>query len=107
MMSKAKLLREILGPLLEDYRYWFERSRRFLQEETLEFISPEAQQALLERVLAAQAELQAAEALYQLSENEVGVDPALMAKWHHLLMECAELGRRFRQIHPSSDSSDP
>ena len=106
-MSKAKLLREILGPLLEDYRYWFERSRRFLQEETLEFISPEAQQAILERVLAAQAELQAAEALYQLSDNEVGVDPALMAKWHHLLMECAELGRRFRQIHPSSDSSDP
>ncbi|ABC98935.1 DNA-binding SARP family transcriptional activator [Thermostichus sp. MS-CIW-21] len=106
-MSKAKLLREILGPLLEDYRYWFERSRRFLQEETLEFISPEAQQALLERVLAAQAELQAAEALYQLSDNEVGVDPALMAKWHRLLMECAELGRRFRQIHPSSDSSDP
>jgi len=106
-MSKAKLLRQILGPLLEDYHYWFERCRRFLQEETLDFISPEVQQSLLERVLAAQAELQAAEALYRLSDNEVGIDPALMAKWHRLLMECAELGRRFRQIHPSSDSSDP
>ncbi len=103
-MSKAELLQEILGPLLEDYRYWFERSRRFLQEERLEFIGPEEQQSILERVLAAQSELQAAEALYQLSDNEVGIDPGLMAKWHRLLMECAELGRRFRQIHPSSDS---
>ncbi|MGQ9837351.1 MAG: DUF2605 domain-containing protein [Cyanobacteriota bacterium] len=103
-MSKAELLQEILGPLLEDYHYWFERSRRFLEEETLDFISPEEQQSILERVLAAQSELQAAEALYQLSDNEVGIDPQLMAKWHRLLMECAELGRRFRQIHPSSDS---
>ncbi|MEN9224450.1 MAG: DUF2605 domain-containing protein [Thermostichus sp. HHBFW_bins_43] len=103
-MSKAELLQEILGPLLEDYRYWFERSRRFLQEEKLDFISPGEQQSILERVLAAQSELQAAEALYHLSDNEVGIDPELMAKWHRLLMECAELGRRFRQIHPSSDS---
>lgn len=102
-MSKSELLREILGPLLEDYRYWFERSRRFLQEETLEFISPEEQQSLLEQVLTAQAELQVAEALYQASDQEVGIDPGLMAKWHRLLMKCAELGRQFRQIHPSPD----
>ncbi len=103
-MGQAELLRTILGPLLEDYRYWFERARRFLQEERLEWLSVEEQQSILERVLAAQAELQTAETLYQLSDNKVGIDPGLVAKWHRLLMECAELGRRFRQIHPSADA---
>lgn len=103
-MSQADLLRQILSPLLEDYKYWFERSHRLLSQERLSFITPEAQAALLEQVEAAQAELKAAALLYHLSDQEVGVDPKLMAKWHHLLMECAELGWRF---HASQSSSEP
>ncbi len=102
-MSKAELLKQILSPLLDDYRYWFERSRQLLDQEQLTgLLSPQAQADLLDRVQQAQAELQAAEALYNLSANEVGVDPGLMAKWHRLLMECAELGRRYRQLPPQS-----
>jgi hypothetical protein len=51
----------------------------------------------LEQVRDAQAELQAAESLYRLSASEVGIDPKLMAKWHRLLMACADLGLKYRQ----------
>ncbi|GAB4214336.1 MAG: DUF2605 domain-containing protein [Synechococcales cyanobacterium] len=102
-MNQADLLRQILSPLIEDYKYWFERSHRLLSQQVLSFLTPEDQQALLERVEAAQAELGAADMLYQLSEQQVGIDPALMAKWHHLLMECAELGRRFYASQSSSE----
>lgn len=102
-MDKSKLLAEILSPLLEDYHYWFGRSRKLLEEQQLSFITPEQQADVLERVRHAQGELQAAESLYRMSEQEVGIDPGLMAKWHRLLMECAELGYKYRQLHPSTD----
>ncbi len=102
-MDKSKLLAEILGPLLDDYHYWFDRSQKLLEQQQLSFITPEQQADVLERVRQAQGELQAAESLYRLSEQEVGIDPGLMAKWHRLLMECAELGYKYRQIHPSTD----
>jgi hypothetical protein len=102
MNSKAELLRQILGPLLEDYRYWFERSQALLEGERLEFISIEQQAEVLSRVKQAQAEWQAAVALYQIADNEVGIDPGILAKWHRLLLECAELGRLFRENRFSS-----
>jgi len=102
-VSQADLLRQILSPLLEDYKYWFGRTHRLLSQERLSFLTPEVQAAFLGRVEIAQAELAAAETLYNLSEQEVGVDPSLMAKWHHLLMECAELGRRFHTPQSSPE----
>lgn len=102
MDSKAELLKQILGPLLEDYRYWFERSQTLLEKERLEFISVEHQADVLNRVKQAQAQWQAAVALYQIADHEVGIDPGILAKWHRLLLECAELGRRFRENRFSS-----
>ncbi|NJM00276.1 MAG: DUF2605 domain-containing protein [Synechococcaceae cyanobacterium SM2_3_2] len=104
-MSEIELMRQILEPLLEDYHYWFERSQRFLEEETLDdLLSGQEQADLMSRIQESQAELMAAESLYKLSDSEVGIDPGLMAKWHRLLMECAELGRRFRLRTPSSEA---
>lgn len=102
-MRKSELLQQILDPLLEDYHYWFDLSLQMLEREPLSFITPEQQADVLERVKSAQAELQVAETLYHLSDNEVGIDPGLMAKWHRLLMECGQLGRQYRQLHPQSD----
>lgn len=102
-MDRSELLGQILGPLLEDYRYWFDRSRRLLEAEPLPFITPAQQADVLHRVCEAQGELQAATSLYRLSEQEVGIDPGLMAKWHRLLMECADLGYKYRQINPPTD----
>ncbi|MDX2271182.1 MAG: DUF2605 domain-containing protein [Cyanobacteriota bacterium] len=102
-MTQAEMLREILSPLIEDYRYWFGRSRQLLEKDNLGIISPEGQVELRRRLEQAEGELQTATTLYELSDNEVGIDPALMAKWHRLLMECAELGRRYYQLNPPSD----
>lgn len=105
-MSELELMRQILDPLIEDYHYWLGRSQRFLEEEENldEFLSVEEQSVLAARIQEAQGELQAAESLYKLSGSEVGIDPGIMAKWHRLLMECAELGRQFRQRYPSPDA---
>ncbi len=104
-MSELELMRQILDPLIQDYHYWLGRSQRFLAEENLaELISADEKTSLLNRILEAQSELQVAESLYKLSNTEVGIDPGLMAKWHRLLMECAELGRQFRQSNPSPDA---
>lgn len=104
-MSELELMRQILDPLIQDYHYWLGRSQRFLSEENLTgLISTEEKTLLMNRILEAQSELQVAESLYKLSNTEVGIDPGLMAKWHRLLMDCAELGRQFRQRNPSPDA---
>ncbi len=102
-MNKSELLKEILTPLLEDFHYWFDRSQQLLEGESLSFMTPDDQAALLRQVKEAQSELQVAETLYKLADNEVGVDPALVAKWHGLLMACADVGRQYRQLRRTSD----
>ncbi|MEO0853020.1 MAG: DUF2605 domain-containing protein [Cyanobacteria bacterium J06648_11] len=99
------LLKEILGPLLDDFKYWFARSVKLLERDDLEFIDSGDRTMLLEQVRQARSELQSAELLYNLSDNKVGVDPKLVAKWHRLLMRCAEVGYRYRQLHPNTDFS--
>ncbi|MEM6446866.1 MAG: DUF2605 domain-containing protein [Cyanobacteria bacterium J06642_2] len=101
------LLKDILGPLLEDFKYWFARSVRLLEERQLDFLDPSDRQRLLAEVKQAQAELQSAELLYNLSDNKVGVDPLLVTKWHRLLMRCAEVGYRYRQLNPNADIARP
>ncbi len=103
-MNQSDLLKEILSPLLADFHYWFDRSQQLLEQESLSFMTTDEQNALLQRVTEAQAELNVAETLYKLSDNEVGIDPGLVSKWHGLLMECAEIGHRYRQLRRSSDA---
>lgn len=101
------LLKEILGPLLEDFKYWFGRSVRLLEERELDFLDPSDRKKLLEQIKHAQSELQSAELLYNLSDNKVGVDPQLVTKWHRLLMRCAEVGYRYRQLNPDAAPLSP
>lgn len=103
--GNASLLQQVLTPLLEDFRYWFERSLSLLESARLDFLTETAQSDLLRRVRQAQQELQSAEMLYALSKHEVGVDPHLIAQWHRLLMECARVGRKYRELHPPSPPS--
>jgi uncharacterized membrane protein YccC len=103
--ANARLLQQVLTPLLEDFRYWFERSLRLLESEKLDFLSESVQSDLLRRVRQAQQELWSAEMLYTLSKHEVGVDPQLIARWHRLLMECARVSRNYRELHTPSPPS--
>lgn len=103
--DSKQLLQELLTPLLEDFHYWFEKSIKLLDSNRIEFLAPSDQKDLLARVRSAQAELNSAQQLYNLSDNTVGIDPKLVVQWHRLLMECGGVGQRFRQIQAEQSSA--
>jgi hypothetical protein len=95
-LPEPELLKNLLQPLLEDFQYWFGRSRLFLETEKISFLSSEQQFQLLERVKQAQQEVSTAKMLFQATENQVGVDMATLMPWHQLVTECWQVAMRFR-----------
>ncbi len=96
-LSKAAILEGILEPLLEDFRYWFERSLQLLEGERLEFMTASEQSDLVRRVREALSDVNASVSLFQATGKQVGVDVRAMMPWHNLLMECQSVGMRYRQ----------
>ncbi|MEE3717702.1 DUF2605 domain-containing protein [Tumidithrix elongata RA019] len=96
-IPESDLLKQILEPLLEDFRYWFERSQDLLEREKLEFMSEVEQSTLLQKVRNAQQEVNSATSLFNLTGQQVGIDVQAMMPWHSLLMECQAVGMRYRQ----------
>lgn len=96
-MSAADLLPQVLEPLLEDFKYWFDRSQQFLSSHRLTFLEESQQADLLRRVEETQKSIAAATTMFQLSEKKVAIDPALVMEWHQLLMECQGVAMRYRQ----------
>jgi hypothetical protein len=94
-LPEPELLKTILQPLLEDFQYWFERSRHLLETEQIAFLDQQ-QFDLLERVKQAQQEVNSAQMLFQATGGQVGIDMAAIMPWHHLLTECWKVGMRFR-----------
>lgn len=105
--TDPELLKSILEPLLDDFQYWFGRSLTFLEENKLSFMTPEQQADLLARVVQAKQEVSAAQALFQVTGGQVGVETAALAPWHRLVSECWQVANRFRQetIIPSIDEA--
>jgi len=68
------LLKAILEPLLEDFQYWFSRSRNLLEFQEMAVLSPREQADLLHRVKSAQEEVAAAQSLLQATDGNVGVE---------------------------------
>ncbi|AFZ29128.1 Protein of unknown function DUF2605 [Gloeocapsa sp. PCC 7428] len=95
-LPEPELLKTILQPLLEDFQYWFERSRHLLETEQIAFLDQQQQFDLLERVKQAQQEVNSAQMLFQVTGGQVGIDMAAIMPWHHLLTECWKVGMRFR-----------
>lgn len=98
-LPDPELLKKILQPLLEDFQYWFERSRHLLETEQITFLDEQQQFDLLERVKQAQQEVNSAQMLFQVTGGQVGIDMAAMMPWHQLLTECWKVGTRFRTEH--------
>ncbi|NET06976.1 MAG: DUF2605 domain-containing protein [Merismopedia sp. SIO2A8] len=96
--SEKELLRTVLQPLLEDFQYWFSRSRSLLETEDIPFLSKEQQSNLLSRVKQAQQEVSTAVMLFQATGGEVGVEMATLMPWHQLLSECWQVGMRWRSL---------
>jgi hypothetical protein len=94
--SEQELLKTILQPLLEDFQYWFSRSRSLLETEDIRFLSSEQQADLLARVRQAEQEVATAQMLFKATDGQVGVETSMLVPWHRLLNECWQIGRRWR-----------
>ncbi len=105
--SDGELLKAILGPLLDDFQYWFARSRDLLASRALPTLTPEAQADLLERVKVAQREVSAAQGLFRATDGSVGLEMSTLAPWHRLVAECwqaSEFGKH-SQVQARPDDS--
>ena len=100
--KENELLKTILEPLLEDFQYWFERSRSLLESEQVTFLSNEERAKLLDRIKTTQQEVSTAQMLFKLTDGKIGIDPAILIPWHQLVAECWEVSRRWRTIERSS-----
>lgn len=94
--SDPEFLKTLLKPLLEDFQFWFGRSRSLLETQQIEFLGMERQNVLLERVKQAQQEVGTAQALIAATDGQVGLDTAILMPWHHLVTECWQVAVRFR-----------
>lgn len=99
--SESDLLKALLEPLLEDFQYWFQRSRSLLEAHTIDFLEPNAQADLLDRVIQAQQEVSTAQMLLNATDGQVGVEASIMVPWHNLVAECWKVGMRYRREHPT------
>lgn len=98
--SESELLKALLEPLLDDFQYWFQRSRSLLETQTIDFLEAEAQADLLARVVQAQQEVGTAQMLLNATNGQVGVEASVMVPWHQLVAECWKVGMRYRREHP-------
>ncbi|NJN86941.1 MAG: DUF2605 domain-containing protein [Leptolyngbyaceae cyanobacterium SL_7_1] len=94
--ADSDVLKTLLTPLLEDFQYWFERSRVLLETQTIQFLGEEGQTQLLERVKQAQQEVSVAQTLLNATDGQVGVETAVLMPWHTLVTECWQVAVRFR-----------
>jgi Protein of unknown function (DUF2605) len=95
-LPNSDLLKTLLEPLLEDFQYWFARSRQLLETEEISFLDQPSQADLLARVVQAQQEVGTAQMLVKVTEGQAGVEMSVLMPWHQLLTECWRIAIRFR-----------
>lgn len=88
----------MLEPLLDDFQYWFERSRTLLENEDIIFLSDEEQDELLKRLKNAQQEVRTAKMLFHATGGQAGIDTATLVPWHNLVTECWRVSMRWRSL---------
>ena len=95
-LPDPNLLKTVLEPLLEDFEYWFGRSKTLLETEEIAFLGAQRQADLLARVVLAQQEVSAAQMLLQVTCGQAGVEMQVLMLWHKLLTECWQVSARNR-----------
>ncbi|MER3434445.1 MAG: DUF2605 domain-containing protein [Leptolyngbya sp. ERB_1_1] len=95
-LPEPDLLKTVLEPLLDDFQYWFSRSRTLLETETLSFLSPADQADLLDRVIQTQQEVSTVQTLLKVTNGQAGVDTSVLVIWHHLVTECWQVSMKLR-----------
>lgn len=102
-LPDPEILKTVLQPLLEDFQYWFERSRHLLETENISFLNGEQQSDLLDRVKIAQQQVSTAQMMFAATEGQVGVEMSVLMLWHKLIAECWQVAMRFRKLQLESD----
>ncbi|NEP12214.1 MAG: DUF2605 domain-containing protein [Symploca sp. SIO2C1] len=100
--SEKELLQSLLPPLLDDFQYWFSRSRSLLESEEITFLSQQRQSELLERLKQAQQEVNTAQMLFQATGSQVGLEVATLMPWHQLVGECWQVAMQWRSLKSES-----
>lgn len=98
-LPEPEFLKTLLEPLLDDFLYWFGRSRSLLERNALDFLSAEDQADLLRRVRQAQQEVETAQMMLKATNGQIGLDTAVLMPWHRLVTECWQVSMRFRTQH--------
>lgn len=93
----AEVLKSVLEPLLDDFQYWFARSREFLETRQLSFMSEQEQSDLLLQIKQAQDELNTARMMFNATDGQVAIDMATITPWHLLVTKCWNVAMRFHQ----------
>lgn len=96
--TEKELLKTVLEPLLEDFQYWFERSRNLLESESMPFLEREEQAQLLARIIQAQQEVQTAKMLFKATDGSAGIDSKMMLPWHRLVAQCWNIAQKWREV---------
>jgi Protein of unknown function (DUF2605) len=98
------LLRNLLEPILDDLQYWLARSQTLLETETVVFLGPTSQAALLEKVIETQQSVSTARLLLNATDGQAGVETRLLLEWHQLVTQCWQVAMRHR-LQPSDPES--
>jgi hypothetical protein len=104
--TEQELLKTVLEPLLEDFQYWFERSRHLLESEQMPFFSAQEQAQLLERIIHSQREVQTAQMLFKATDGSAGIDSRILLPWHQLVAECWNVAQRWRESTRSKNQEN-
>lgn len=105
--TERELLKTVLEPLLEDFQYWFARSRSLLESEQIPFFSAEEQARLLARIESSQKEVSTAQMLFKATDGEAGIDSKILLPWHQLVAECWSVAQKWREINGGSGQTHP
>ncbi len=85
--SDSDLLRITLSPLLDDFTHWFVAAETLLSSAPLNFMAPEAQSDLLDRIQKAIEQVNVARSLLAATDGQAGVEMAVLMTWHKLVAE--------------------
>ncbi len=95
--AAGELLDQLLGSLLVDFDFWFQRGLVLLDHCPASVLATVEQNALCERLQTARKELVAARTLRSAAPVSMALDMQAMAPWHRLVLNVWNLSSELRQ----------
>lgn len=95
--AAGELLDQLLGSLLLDFDFWFDRGLLLLQHCPENVLAAGEKEALGQRLVNARKELIAARTLRSAAPVSMALDMQAMAPWHRLVLNVWTLSAELRQ----------